>query len=169
MCVENEPNLPLMICKYFCCCAAQCPSLPYTVYYCTGHYDKNASGFPQVTTGLTSVDANGAQLLVDLSRRKGRRRLNPSARIIEIVRTEAGHAFSHIVNTESCYHRVRTLTSGERFVCCLYVPALAVPFSAHIVSKYGADPPWAVVALAANKEAVRIRSENKRRGRRRKR
>ena len=54
--------------------------------------------------------------MVDFSWRTAGRRLTKDARILEIVRTEAGRAFTHIVSTEACYHRVRTLETGTRFV-----------------------------------------------------
>ena len=82
------------------------------------HFDSNAFYFPQVTTGLTTEDAVGGTLLVRVD-----------GKILEISRPCAGKSFSHIVSTEMFEHRVRRLRSGQRFVCCFYVPRFAVPLS----------------------------------------
>ncbi len=90
--------------------------------------------------------------MIDFSWRSAGKRRTPGARIVEIVRAEAGRSFSHIVSTEACWHRVRTLVSGERFVCCLYVPAGAVPFSLKLD---GMTPDKVLVFLKENKAAAR--------------
>jgi hypothetical protein len=91
------------------------------------HRDGNAN-VPQVTSSKSSEGAEGGELVLGLGER-GR------DGVLELAAAPDGACLVHIVPTEKFWHRVRTLKTGERFVCCLYVPRLVMPFSAMLRAK----------------------------------
>ena len=107
----------------------------------TWHVDDNAEGIPQVTTGKTTADARGAELLVLVD-----------GKVVQVCRPESGRSFSHVMDARK-KHRVRMLRQGRRFVSCFYCPKLAVPLSAAMFSRGISGPEM----LARNDAEVKTR------------